>query len=653
MGSEIHVKVADKGITARRLAAWFVRNWLWSLILVAAVVVVYQPVWYAGFIWDDDDHVTANPVIVGPLGLKEIWTTGNARYYPFVLTTFWVEHALWGLAPLPYHLVNVLLHAASAVVLWRVLLSLQVPGAWLGAALWALHPVEVESVAWISEMKNTESGLFYLLAIFFFVKWLRTRELDTQTARGWNYALTLFFAALAMTSKSSTVVLPIILCLCAWWVEGRWRWRNLARVGPILLMSLAAAVLAMWSVELYGDAHNPHWARSWPERLITTGRVIRFYLGKLAWPHPLIFIYPRWEIHAGRLLAYMPLLGAMTVLAFLWFKRETWLRPYFFTLAYFLAALLPVLGLIDHYFLRYSFVADHLQYLASMGPLALVGAGLARLGDFALPRKPWMQSGLGAVLLAVLGLVSWQRAWVYESAEQVWNDTLAHDPTCWMAHNNLGTILLSQGKPDEAMVHFEKVLKIRSDDEKAYNNMGLALAQKGRVDEAISMYQRALTLNANFADAYNNLGISLSETGKVEEGMAEFQKALAINPNDAQVHINLGHALLDQGQIDEAVDQFQQALALNPNEVEAYYNLGNILLQKGRVDEAIIQFQKALAINANDAEVHNSLGIAFSQEGKMDEAIAEFKEAIRLNPHSKAQDNLIKAEATGRSGRPR
>ncbi len=386
-------KVAAINPGAPRMRSWSDRDWLWGLILVLAVILVYQPVWYAGFIWDDDVHVTANPCIVGPLGLKEIWTTSAADICPLTLTTFWVEHALWGLAPLPYHLVNVLLHGACAVVLWRVLRSLQVPGAWLGAALWALHPVQVESVAWITEMKNTQSGLFFLLSILFFVRWLRARDLDGRTGGGWNYALTLLFAALAMASKSSTVILPVVLCLCAWWMEGRWQWRNLARVAPIFLMSIAASAVSIWTqrLQLATDT-DPQWVRTWPERLVTAGDAVWFYLGKLLWPHPLITIYPRWQIDAGQWVSYLPLLAVIIVLFILWLKRESWSRPWFFVFAYFLVALLPVLGLVDNSIFRYSLVVDHFQYLASMGPLALAGAGLVRLADFVIPGRPWLQS---------------------------------------------------------------------------------------------------------------------------------------------------------------------------------------------------------------------------------------------------------------------
>ena len=267
---------------------WLHRDWLWGLILILAVILTYTPIWRAGFIWDDDAVLTANPCIVGPLGLKEIWTTSAADILSFrVLTTFWVEHALWGLAPLPYHLVNVLLHGACAVLLWRVLRSLRVQGAWLGAALWALHPVESESVAWITEMKNTESGLFSLLSIFFFVSWLRVKERDQDQ----------------------------------------------------------------------------------PEA------------GGTIWPYPLITIYPRWQIDTEHWFSYLPLLAVIVFLSIFWLKRELWSRACFFAFAYFTAALLPVLGLIDSYLFEYSFVFDHLQYLASIGPLALMGTALVRYSD--------------------------------------------------------------------------------------------------------------------------------------------------------------------------------------------------------------------------------------------------------------------------------
>ena len=358
-----------------------------SAFLFLLVIVAYTPVWQAGFIWDDDTILTGNPCIIGPLGLKEIWTTSTADICPLTITTFWLEHALWGLAPLPYHFVNVLLHGTCAILLWRVLRSLNVPGAWLGAAFWAVHPVQVESVAWITEMKNTESGLFFLLSILFFVKWLRGAEIKNGRTRGeWNYAFCLLFTAVAMASKSSTVVLPVVLCFCAWWIQGRWHWRNLVRVIPVFLISIAASAASIWTQGLQlAAATDSQWVRIWPQRLAAAGDAFWFYLGKLLWPQPLVAIYPRWQIDAGQWISYVPLAALVLFISSLWLVRSRlWARTCLFAFAYFLVALLPVLGLIDNYVFSYSLVFDHFQYLASMGPLALAGAGLTRAWDFLL-----------------------------------------------------------------------------------------------------------------------------------------------------------------------------------------------------------------------------------------------------------------------------
>jgi len=572
LSSEIPAKVAATGAVTQGLPSWLSRDWLWGLILVLAVVLVYQPVWYAGFIWDDVYHITANPCIIGPLGLKEIWTTSASQFFPLVLTTFWVEHALWGLNPLFYHLVNVFMHGACAVVLWRVLRSLQIPGAWLGAALWALHPVQVESVAWITEMKNTQSCVFYLLTILFFVRWLQTRE---NPKRGdWNYALTLVFSVLAMASKSSTVVLPVVLALCVWWVEGRWQWRHLMRLAPIFLMAVVASAITLWPQTSDAAATaDPQFARTWPERVVTSGDAVWFYLGKLLWPHPLIVVYPRWRIDAGQWVSYLPLLAVIVVLFILWLKRESRFRSCFFALSYFLVVLSPFLGLIDQSFWRYSFVEDHLQYLACMGPLALAGAGMVWLAEFVIPGRPWLQSGLYAGLLLILGGLSWQQTWAYESEEILWTDTLVRNPKSWAVYNNLGKVLLQKGQVDEAITQFQKALEINPINVEVHNNLGSALLQKGQVDEAIAQYQKALEINPNDSEAHNNLGSAFFQKGQVDEAMVQYQKALGINPTLAEAHNNLAIALYQKGRVDEAIAQFQEALRLKPSNSDAQNNL--------------------------------------------------------------------------------
>ena len=528
-------------------AFWWRHDWFRGLLLLLAVILVYQPVWFAGFIWDDNATVRANLCIVGPLGVKEIWTTSSADICPLTITTFWVEHALWGFWPLPYHLVNVLLQGVCAIVLWRVLRSLHVPGAWLGAALWALHLVQVESVAWVIELKNVQSGLFYLLSTLFFIKGLKAREGASQSGWNWNDAWTLLFAALAMASKSSTVILPAVLCLCAWWAEGRWHWRHLVKVGPVFLLAIVASVITMWTQKLQLDL-APLAERSWPERLVTAGAAVWFYLGKLIWPHPLMAIYPRWEIAAAQWTSWLPLLTVIIVLMILWLKRQSWSRPYFFAFAYFLVALIPVLGLINLNFFHYSFVADHLQNLAGMGPLALAGAGLGRLLHFTLPGKMWSQSILCAGLLLFLGAWSWQRAWVYESEETLWTDTLSKNPDCWTAYNNLGKVFEDKGQLDEALDQYQKSLKINPNFADSYYNLGNVFLQKGRRDEAIEQYRKALAINPAHAPAHNNLGAVLFQEGQVNEAIAQIQEAVRLRPDyrDAQNNLTKVKAILQQ-----------------------------------------------------------------------------------------------------------
>lgn len=257
------------------------REWIFALLLVAAIVVAYLNVRHAGFIWDDEQHLTKNPSIVGSLGFKNIWLTSAATYYPLTLTTFWIQHAIWGLNPVPYHVVNVLVHAACALLLWRVLARLHVRGAWFGAALWALHPVQVESVAWITELKNTQSCFFYLLSILFFLRWREARNLGSRKAISLRYTLAVFCALLAILSKSSTVMLPIVLGLCVWWMDGGWRWRDCVSLIPFFLLSVSAAGWTIWEQEFHSGAIGTEWAQTWPERFIIAGLNVWFYLGKL------------------------------------------------------------------------------------------------------------------------------------------------------------------------------------------------------------------------------------------------------------------------------------------------------------------------------------------------------------------------------------
>ncbi|HEU5239214.1 MAG TPA: tetratricopeptide repeat protein, partial [Pyrinomonadaceae bacterium] len=587
-------------------------NWIWGFLLIALVFIAYARVLGAGFIWDDESHLTRNPCIIGPLGLKEIWTSARAVYYPLVLTTFWTVHKFAGLSPWPYHLLNVLLHAGSAVLLWQVLRQLNVRGAWLGAALWALHPVMVQSVAWVTELKNTQSCFFYLLAIFYFLKWderlritriSRIQEADDQggavsrspgrrAEEGRSlllFGLSLSFFIFATLSKPSVVMLPVILALCLWWRTGRVRWRDVVALAPFLLISALASVWTILEQKFHAGAIGAEWAQTWPERLIITGRAIWFYVAKLAWPHPLIFIYPRWEIDSSQLIAYLPLLAALAGLLALWLIRAKWSRAALFAAAYYVVSLFPVLGFFSVYFFRYSFVSDHFQYLASMGPLALAGVAIvtasgrltrslplsrhdgppvpvARVpaapfdelrklsrantdalqfsGNIDVARsKSFLLPATSGIFLLLLVFLTWQQTAVYHNLITLYAATLTKNPGCWMAHYNLGIALSDQGDTDGAIAHYRQAVELRPSYAEAHYNLGRLLAQKGRPDEAIAHYEKALEINPSDAEAHNNLGATLFASGHVDEAIAHYRKALAIQPDYADASCNLASAL--------------------------------------------------------------------------------------------------------------
>jgi protein O-mannosyl-transferase len=545
-----------------------------ALLLVVAIFTAYMRVWHAGFIWDDDDHLTRNPCIVGPLGFSAIWTTSKAVYYPLVLTSFWVQHAIWGLNPLPYHVVDVALHAACAVLLWRVLRRMNVPGAWLGAAIWALHPVQVESAAWITEQKNTQSCLFYLLAILFFLRWLEAAKAPnaadaTGFPRTRNYAGALLCATLAILSKSSTVMLPVVLGLCWWWVDGRWRWRNLVWLIPFLAVSGAASAWTIWEQKYANHALGAEWSQTWPQRAIIAGKDIWFYLWKLAWPHPLTFIYPVWNTDPSRLTGYLPLAAVACVMFLLWLLRNGPLRPVFFAAAYFVISLFPVLSFFNVYFFRYSFVGDHFQYLASIGPLALAGAAIASIARRIGGEDGIVYPAVSAAVLIVLGMLTWLQCGVYYNLETLWRCTLADNPNAWIAHFNLGDILVQQGHLDEAVAEYREHLRLMPTSEEGLGNLANVLLMQGHADEAITEYQKLLQIDPDSPEGNGNLSAALLRQGHVDEAIAHAQKAVELarhtdasgeGHNDAGMLRLLASAYAKAGRYPEAIEATKMAL---------------------------------------------------------------------------------------------
>ncbi len=622
--------------------AWSVRGIWLAFLLIALTSIAYLPALKNGYIWDDDSHLTANPCVVGPLGVKEIWTSRAARICPLVQTTFWVEHRFWGLAPFPYHLVNILVHAAAAAVLWAVLRSLRVRGAWLGAALWALHPVQVETAAWITELKNTQSCLFYLLATLFFIKSADLETSESLSRRRVFYALSLLCGAAAMASKTATVILPLVLALVVWWLDRAWKWPRLLKIIPFLFFSAAASLLSLWTQHLEG-ANETEFALGKLERLVIAGKVVWFYLAKLIWPHPLIFIYPRWQIDPTRLVQWFPSAAVLVLLLVFWRYRHGRLRPLFFAFVYFIAALLPVLGLLSHYFLRFSFVGDHFQYLASIGPLALAAAGITSAFGRLKSGARVFEPAFCAVLLALLGTLTWRQCANYRDSETLWRASLAQNPRCWMAQNNLGGLLGQTSRLDEAMTHLRLALEIRPDYAEAENNLANALNRAGRPAEALAHYERALQLKPNYPTFCSNLGSVLLQLKRPNESLTYLEKAVQGASKDANAQSNLANTLLELGRVDEAIHHYRLVAQLRAHDsatdrAAADYNLANPLVRKGQIDEAFALYRQAIALDPHLVDARKNLANALLQNGSVEEAVTLLRSVVDLVPKSKSAE---------------
>jgi tetratricopeptide (TPR) repeat protein len=585
------------------------------------IFLAYIRVWNAGFIWDDDAHLTGNPCITGAKSLLDIWTSAEARICPLTLTTFWLEYQIWGLNPLAFHLVNVGVHALNAVLLWRVLLGLGARAAWFGAALWALHPVQVETVAWITELKNTQSVFFFLLTVLAFIRW-RKRE----TGRA-GYALVVLGSFLAMASKSSTVVLPMVLGLCWWWLDGSWRWRNALWLLPIAMMSALSSLISIWTQVLEGGITD-EWHLTTPERLIVAGKVVWAYLDKLLRPYPQMFIYPRWELHVEEWVSYIPSAAVLLTGFLLWRFRARW-RAGFLAFALFVVLLLPVLGLVDHFFLRYSFVGDHFQYLASMAPLALTAAGLAAM---TARWKRVVASLCGGLLIAVLGLLSWHHSRLFENSFVLWRHTLANNPKCWLACSNLAYEFRMQGDLANAAMHVRRALVLNPRDVASLLNLSCFLDQMNRTDEAIEACRKALEIYESNPQGYNQLGTLLLKKGNATAAVECFEKSIEHGAIGVLPRIMLGTALIYQGQTDQGIAELRQVLVIRPESGLAHANLCLAFLQKKQIEEALHHGGQAVRHEPDLALGYNLLGAALAEAGRVDEAQARYQQAVDRDP---------------------
>jgi tetratricopeptide (TPR) repeat protein len=687
--------------------------WLGAVIIAFATFVAYLPALHGGFVWDDTVSLSENPLIPRRDGLYYFWfTSAPYDYFPLTFTSFWLEWRLWGSHAAGYHFTNVLLHACSALLLWRVLARLRIPGAWLAALIFALHPVAAASVTWIAERKNTLAMVFYLASALLYLEGERKKgkaegrgqrteergqraEVRGQRTEGGGrlspgpnlcYVLSLFAFLLALLSKTSVVVLPLVLLLALWWKRSGEALpisrpfavglRDFARLLPFFLVAFVLGLITVWF-----QAHRATGAGTivqsenlW-QRAAAAGWALWFYLYKILLPIRLAAIYPRWDLSAAPVWAYLPLVGFICVLLLAWRFRKSWGRHVVFALGYFVLTLLPVLGFVDMFYLTYSRVADHWAYLALPGIIALVVAAAATLSakmslgakesSASVSRATALPSGqlefgpgnfagdwklaVGVFLLmGVLGFLTYERARVFSTEFNLWSDAARKNPSSPPVQNNLGLALLKANRVAEARHALEEALRLKPEFLEALSNMGFLLDRSGQHAEATGYYEKAVATNPRFATALNNLGVNLIELGKTNEGVAKFLAALSVNPNYAPSHENLAAHLLKLGTPDEALPHALQALELDRENPEAYYIAGNCWFLRGDLREAVENYATACRLRPDHAAARHNLAVALNKLGRTSEAAGHFSQAAALRPNDpnlKLQQGIILAQS--------
>ena len=639
-----------------------------ALVLGLLVVICYLPAMlWGGFVWDDNIFIKVNPVR-DVSGLWQIWFSpsdieGEGHYWPLVYTTFWLEHKLWGFAPVGYHVVNVLLHLTNTLLLWHLVRRLAVPGAWVVAAVFAVHPLHVESVAWVIERKDVLSGLFYLAAV---LAWMRFVE---QPRPRWYVGSLVLYAA-SLLSKSIAVTLPVALLIWHWSKQGRVTSTDLLRLVPFFVIGL---VITVGDLSFYQSREPLSFGYSLTERMLIAACALWFYAGKLLWPTDLAVIYPLWDIRVADPLAWSYLVATVALTVALWhFRRQLGRGPLAWML-FFAVTISPVLGFVDYGYMQYAFVADRFQYLAGIGVMAVVisstAYGVRHLSD--LCKKGAL--GVAAVIIVVLGVLTWRQTGIWRDNETLNRHIIALNPQARDAHLNLGNALGKQGRYEEALdalriaveqrpnsalahsalgstlmfpgrfeeaeIHLRRAIALDPQARNAYLNLGTLLYRQSRYAEALDAARVAVEQRPDYLEAHINLGLILNALNRFKEAETHLRRAIALDPQDVDASRQLTELLFqmgkdqqDNGQPEAAVEYYIGVLKIDPHHVEALHRLASLRTDQQHYDEALELFQRLIDINPSDAVAHGNMGVVLFYLGRSNEALRSFDQALSLDP---------------------
>jgi protein O-mannosyl-transferase len=621
------------------------------VIIIIVALLAYIPSLSGGFIWDDYKLLTENELVKASDGLDRYWRTTDAiDYWPITNSTFWIEWRLWEMNPTGYHVTNLILHIVETLLIWLILRKLSIPGAFLAALIFAIHPVNVESVAWIASRKNLMAMLFFLLSMMWYLRFeelaprptfgrclvaakqstvlhpLTTANCPPSTAHFYFwYWLSLTAFLLAMLSKGSVAVLPVLLVWIVWWLRPL-KWRNFAWISPFFVVAGILTKVNLWFQ--VRDTGTVFRSVDFVDRMLGAAGTVWFYLYKAILPLDLAPVYPQWHIRVSELRWWLPLLAAFCVTFLFWQYRSGWSRPFLFAWGFFCVALFPVMGFTDVGFMRHSLVADRYQHIAIIAVIALATAGFFAWQQ-RMRRKAWATAVL---VVGILTFLTWGQSGIFRDAITFSQTALEKNPGFWLGHYNLGVVLNRAGHPLEAAKQYEETLRLKPNDPDANTNLAEIFIHQGRLQEAIDHLNLALGENANYPETQNNLGLALILAHRPQEAIDHLSQALRLKPDFFEAHQNLGDALSDTGRYQEAIGQYELAIQLKSNRSEVHYNLGVALVQAGRSQDAIDQFEQALRLRPGYTEAHHNLAAMLLKIGRPEEAIEHFRQALILKP---------------------
>jgi hypothetical protein len=545
-------------------------SWLKAGLILAAALLVYFPALHGDFLWDDPQYVTANPLLRDPSGLAKAWFAPGSvmEFYPLQETALWLQWRAFGAAPFGYHLANVLLHVLSGLLLWRFFGQLGLRHGWLGGLLFVVHPANVESVAWISELKNALSLPPFLVAMTALVRFY-----DTKRPRDYGLAFASF--TLAVLVKISMAPFPFVILLYAWWKNGRVTTRDARIAAPFLAVAVICSVLTVYAYLRFGALHPDHPLIA-PiggplARLALAGLTTSFYFVHIVWPSPLLPMYAAWKVNPPSRLDVLPWISWLALLAWLWSRRATFGRHALLGIGFFLLMIAPFCGIATQSYMYFSWVMDHFLYIAMIGPIGLIVAGV----DEVLRRESTAWRALVGVATAfVILMLGWQsRAYAaqWRDGETLWTYAVKQAPSVWLPHYNLGNAYRRDGRFDDAIAQYRESIRLQPDFDWSHNNLGISLADNpDTLADAMAQYRTAIRLRPNFAEAHNNLANVLSRTGHADEAIPEYQAALASKPDMIAARYNLALAYLNLGRRAEAAKELREIVREQPGFTPAH-----------------------------------------------------------------------------------